>query len=104
MVPSLWGRSRAYRIRRSVVEPITQKDGLSNPFILSVSVDNSGGVWVGTKEGGVDFVRGRTATHVSPESGMPGYPVFSVLDDGHGMLWVSTTRGLLRVPVQQMHD
>ena len=93
-----------YRIRHSVVEPITQKDGLSNPFILSVSVDNSGGVWVGTKEGGVDFVRGRTATHVSPESGMPGYPVFSVLDDGHGMLWVSTTRGLLRVPVQQMHD
>jgi ligand-binding sensor domain-containing protein/signal transduction histidine kinase len=93
-----------YRIRESTVEQITQKDGLSNPFILSVSVDNSGGIWVGTKEGGIDFVRGRTAIHVPAESGIPSYPVFSVLDDGRDMLWISTTRGLVRVPTQQMHD
>lgn len=93
-----------YRIRDSVVESITQKNGLSNTFILSVSVDGSGGVWVGTKEGGVDFIRGQSAIHVAPESGIPAYPVFSVTDDGRGMFWMSTTRGLLRVPAQQMHD
>jgi signal transduction histidine kinase/ligand-binding sensor domain-containing protein len=93
-----------YRIRGSMVESITRKNGLSNPFILSVSVDRSGGVWVGTKEGGVDFIRGRNAIHLVPESGIPAYPVFSVTDDGRGMFWMGTTRGLLRVPSQQMRD
>jgi ligand-binding sensor domain-containing protein/signal transduction histidine kinase len=93
-----------YRIRDSVVESITQRTGLSNPFILSVSVDRAGGVWVGTKEGGVDFIQGLNAIHIAPESGIPAYPVFSVTDDGRGMLWMGTTRGLLRVPAQQMHD
>ena len=93
-----------YRIRDSVVESITHKTGLSNTFILSVSVDRAGGVWVGTKEGGVDFIRGLNAIHVTPESGIPAYPVFSVTDDGRGMFWMGTTRGLLRVPAQQMHE
>jgi ligand-binding sensor domain-containing protein/signal transduction histidine kinase len=93
-----------YRIRESAVQQITRKDGLSNSFILSVSVDNSGGIWVGTKEGGLDFVRGRTAIHILPESGIPPYPVFSVLDDGRDTLWISTTRGLVRVSAHQMHD
>jgi signal transduction histidine kinase len=93
-----------FRIRESIVEPITQKDGLSNLFILSVSIDNADGIWVGTKEGGLDFVQGKKVTHIPSESGVPDYPVFSVLDDGRGMLWISTTRGLVRVPAQQMSD
>lgn len=93
-----------YRIEDSKVLPITPKDGLSNTFILSVSSDRSGGAWVGTKEGGIDFVDGRKAIHLGEETGIPAYPVFSVVDDGRGNLWMSTTRGLLTVPRKQIEE
>lgn len=93
-----------FRLKNSVVEPITTKDGLSNDFILSVSTDTAGGMWVGAKGGGIDFIQGQKATHVPTSAGIPGFPIFAVQDDGHGMLWMSTTRGLLRVPLDQMHE
>jgi signal transduction histidine kinase/ligand-binding sensor domain-containing protein len=96
--------SGLYMLTGLTVHEITKEDGLSSPFILSTSTDSLGGVWVGTKAGGVDFIRGQRAIHIAPESGIPAYPVSSVLDDGSGMLWISTTRGLLRVPVKEMHD
>jgi signal transduction histidine kinase len=61
-------------------------------------------MWVGTKGGGIDFIRGNRAVHIPPDSGIPEIPVFSVLDDGKGTLWLSTTRGILRISVQQLHD
>jgi signal transduction histidine kinase/ligand-binding sensor domain-containing protein len=93
-----------FRLRDSVVQAITEKDGLSNSFVLSVSRDSMGSMWVGTKAGGLDLVRGRQVMHIPAEAGLHGFPVYSALDDGRGMLWLSTTRGLLRVPVQQLHD
>ena len=93
-----------YRVRDAKVEAITEQDGLSNTFILSVSADSQGGIWVGTKGGGIDLIRGHQALHVPPAAGIPAYPVSSVLDDGHGMLWMSTTRGLLRVPLGQLQE
>jgi signal transduction histidine kinase len=93
-----------FRLRDSTVEPITEKDGLSNNFILSVSIDSFGGVWVGTKAGGIDWVRGHQVIHASPNLGIPSYSVFSVLDDRRGQFWMSTNRGLLRVPSQDMYD
>ena len=94
--------SGLYVLKGSNVQAISRKDGLSNTFVLSVSVDSTGGVWVGTKAGGVDFIRGGSAVHLPPESGIPAYPVSSVLDDERGSLWLSTLRGLLRVPLDQM--
>jgi ligand-binding sensor domain-containing protein/signal transduction histidine kinase len=93
-----------YVLKDKIAEPITTQNGLSNTFVLSVSKDSLGGIWVGTKAGGVDFVAKNRAVHIPAESGIPAYPVYSVLDDRRGMLWLSTTRGLLRVPLQQMHE
>src|SRR5262245_12518556 len=84
-----------YRVKESGLEAITPKDGLSNTFILSVSRDRAGGIWVGTKGGGIDFLKGSTAVHLGRAAGIPEYPVFSVLEDNEGDLWLSTTRGLL---------
>ncbi len=96
--------SGLYILKDSIAQSITKEDGLSNSFVLSVSVDSAGGVWIGTKAGGVDFVRGAKAMHLPLESGIPPYPVFSVLDDERGSLWLSTTRGLLRVPIDEMQE
>jgi ligand-binding sensor domain-containing protein/signal transduction histidine kinase len=93
-----------YRLRDGALVPVTTADGLSNSFVLSVSRDSQGGIWVGTKSGGVDLIRGTKAVHIPPSAGVPAYSVFSVLDDGQGRLWMNTTRGLLRVPLQQLQE
>jgi len=91
-----------YRVKDAGLEAITTKDGLSNTFILSVSIDRNGGMWVGTKAGGVDFLKGSIAVHLGAKAGIPEYPVFSVLDDNEGVLWFSTSRGLLKAPRLQL--
>jgi len=63
-----------------------------------------GAIWVGTKGGGINLIRGNRAIHIPPSAGVPAYPVFSVLDDGRGMLWLNTTRGLLRVSREQLQE
>jgi ligand-binding sensor domain-containing protein/signal transduction histidine kinase len=91
-----------YRVRDAGLEAITSKDGLSNAFILSVSGDRAGGMWIGTKAGGVDFLKGSTAVHLGAAAGIPEYPVFAVLDDNEGELWLSTSRGLLKIQRKQL--
>jgi signal transduction histidine kinase len=88
-----------YRIGGERVQPVS---GLSHPYVLSISVDRSGNTWVGTKAGGLDLLRGVTAWHISSKDGIPEYPVFSLLDDGRGFDWMGTTRGVVRVPAQQL--
>jgi ligand-binding sensor domain-containing protein/signal transduction histidine kinase len=90
-----------FRIRNGDVQPI---NGLSAQYIHSIAVDEIGNIWVGTKAGGLDSIHGATASRVPTVRGMVDYPVFSVLDDRHGFLWLSTTRGLLRVPRMQLQE
>ncbi len=77
--------------------------GLSHPYVLSIAEDRAGNTWAGTKAGGVDLIEGVNARHIPTQNGPSEYPVFSVLDDGRGFIWMGTTRGLLRVSAQQLN-
>lgn len=90
-----------FRIRRGYVQAIT---GLTNQYIYSVSLDEQGAVWAGTKAGGLDSIHGTVSSHLPWVRGLLDYPVFSALDDHHGFLWLSTSRGLLRVPRSQLQE
>jgi hypothetical protein len=57
-------------------------EGLSHPYVLSISIDNARNVWVGTKGGGLDWLKGDHAFHLDTINGMVDYTIFSVLDDG----------------------
>jgi signal transduction histidine kinase/ligand-binding sensor domain-containing protein len=90
-----------YRIRGNEVLEI---EGLSHPYVLSVSGDNAGNVWVGTKGGGLDWLQGNHAHHLDTMSGMVKSTIFSVLDDGRGFLWAGTSHGIVRVERRQLEE
>jgi signal transduction histidine kinase len=90
-----------YRFDGRIVTAITRRDGLSNDWVLSISVDGAGAVWAGTKAGGLDRIVGRKAVRL-PARGMSALAVFSVIDDGHGGLWMGTPRGVLRAPRSEL--
>jgi signal transduction histidine kinase/ligand-binding sensor domain-containing protein len=79
-------------------------EGLSHPYVLSISIDNARNVWVGTKGGGLDWLKGDHPVHLDTTNGMVGYTIFSVLDDGQGFLWMATSRGIVRVQRQQLEE
>ena len=90
-----------YRVRGDEVRMV---EGLSHPYVLSISIDNARNVWVGTKGGGLDWLEGDHAFHLNTLNGMMGYTTFSVLDDGQGFLWMGTSRGIVRVQRQQLKE
>ncbi len=90
-----------YRVHGDEVRKV---DGVSHPYVLSISIDYDRNVWVGTKGGGLDWLKGDHALHLDTMNGMVDYTIFSVLDDGQGFLWMATSRGIVRVQRQQLEE
>jgi signal transduction histidine kinase/ligand-binding sensor domain-containing protein len=90
-----------YRVRGDEVRMV---EGLSHPYVLSISIDNARNVWVGTKGGGLDWLEGDHAFHLNTLNGMVDHTTFSVLDDGQGFLWMGTSRGIVRVQREQLEE
>ena len=90
-----------YRVRGDEVRLV---EGLSHPYVLSISIDNARNVWVGTKGGGLDWLKGGHAFHLNTLNSMVDYTITSVLDDGQGFLWMGTSRGIVRVQRQQLEE
>jgi signal transduction histidine kinase len=89
---------------RVLGDKVRMVEGLSHPYVLSISIDNARNVWVGTKGGGLDWLDGAHPVHLDTTNGMVDYTVFSVLDDGQGFLWMATSRGIVRVQRQQLEE
>jgi ligand-binding sensor domain-containing protein len=70
-------------------------EGLPDPYILSVFEDRRGTVWVGTQsEGLFRMVNGR---FVPGPRELARQPVFRMMEDADGTLWVGSARGLARI-------
>jgi signal transduction histidine kinase/ligand-binding sensor domain-containing protein len=89
---------------RVVGDKVRMVEGLSHPYVLSISIDNARNIWVGTKGGGLDWLKGDHPVHLDTTNGMVDHTVFSVLDDGQGFLWMATSRGIVRVQRQQLEE
>lgn len=83
---------------------LSDKNKLSNNSIISICAEGDSVLWLGTYGGGLqqlkinnqDVSKSYVSDRFTTETGLPSNSIFGVLDDNHGNLWLSTTKGLSR--------
>ncbi len=81
----------------------TTADGLSSDQIRSLYEDPDGVLWIGTFGGGVNAFRDGKFRSFTEENGLLSDNVADISDDGES-LWLSTTRGICRIPKRQLWE
>ena len=79
--------------------PLNPQDPGSGSITVSmVHQDRSGALWVAAYDDGLYRLNadGQVTRHYSQKDGLPSDSVFSILEDDHGLLWLSTNSGLSR--------
>jgi signal transduction histidine kinase/ligand-binding sensor domain-containing protein len=59
--------------------------------------DADGTLWIGTRGGGLRRLAGGALAQIDPRHGLPTGWIAHILEDDAGTLWMSSSRGLLRV-------
>jgi signal transduction histidine kinase/ligand-binding sensor domain-containing protein len=78
-------------------------DGLSSGQIRALYADPAGTLWIGTLDGGLDAFRNGRFVQYRARDGLLSDNINGITDDGES-LWLSTTRGICRIPRQQLMD
>jgi hypothetical protein len=60
---------------RVLGDDVRMVEGLSHPFVLSISIDDARNVWVGTKGGGLNWLKGDRAFHLGTINGIVDYTI-----------------------------
>jgi signal transduction histidine kinase len=92
-----------WRIEGNERRQYTTMDGLSSDQIRSIYPDAEGTVWIGTFGGGLNALRGGRFVHYMARDGLLSDNIGKVFDDGVS-LWLSTTRGICRIPKSQLAE
>jgi diguanylate cyclase (GGDEF)-like protein len=87
-----------------VTKTYTERDGLANLSLTSVYVDPDGTVWAGTMLGGLNRLKDGKITRYSIEQGLSDSTVGAIVKDSEGYLWLSGTRGIMRVGLNELND
>ena len=77
---------------------LDQGEQTYNPsYVFSLIVDDrDDSVWAGTWGGGVGHYDGKTWTNFTTNDGLAGNIVYSIAQDGNGIIWFGTNSGLSR--------
>jgi ligand-binding sensor domain-containing protein len=98
---SVWLADRArgvFRRRGNQYTLYSKKQGLPGEQVRALAEDSRGGVWIGTRDGGLACLReGDAVVSYSVEQGLPSDAVSAVHVDKDDVVWVATRRGLARV-------
>src|SRR5262249_36879188 len=92
-----------WRVQGNDVRLLPVAHGLSSDQIRSIFTDPSGDLWIGTFGGGLNLYHGGKFTAFTARDGLLSDNVASISSDGES-LWLSTTRGICRIAIQQLHD
>jgi signal transduction histidine kinase len=92
-----------YRIQGGEVRLFTTADGLSSDQIRSLYSDPDGNLWIGTFGGGLNLFHDGKFTAFGARDGLLSDNIASISSDGES-LWLSTTRGICRISIQQLRD
>jgi signal transduction histidine kinase/ligand-binding sensor domain-containing protein len=92
-----------WRVDGDEIRQFTTAQGLSSDQIRTLYQGTNGTLWIGTFGGGLTAVRNGKFSSFTEKDGLLSDNVADVADDGQA-LWLSTTRGICRVPKQQLFD
>ncbi|MEO5374160.1 MAG: regulator [Alphaproteobacteria bacterium] len=68
-----------------------------NPnYVISISIDDKGGVWAGTWGAGLSYYDGTAWKTYTMADGLPSNHIFMLRRTEDGLLWVGTNRGLVK--------
>lgn len=73
-----------------LVEHLTRTNGLGNDLVSSIITDQEGDTWIGTDGGGLELLRHRVLSMVSPPDHWQDRAVLSVAPGAPNGLWVGT--------------
>lgn len=75
-------------------ENISQKQGLANDNVSSITADKKGNIWISTLGGGISKIsfdnNVRSTKNYSSENGLPGDYIYCVFLDSENRLWIGT--------------
>jgi ligand-binding sensor domain-containing protein/AraC-like DNA-binding protein len=70
----------------------TIKEGLSNNFVISITQDPQGALWVGTVHG-LNRIRDNTVTVYTQIHGLTNDTIYDIYCDPDGVIWIGTNGG-----------
>lgn len=73
------------------------KNSLVNNYVNGLFQDHQQNFWFSTEGGLSRYDKNGKITNYTMESGLPDNQVFKVLEDGEHFLWISTSKGLVRM-------
>lgn len=79
-------------VNESLLLPPTSK-----LWIEDLCEDSAGHLWAATNGAGVVRIRGESASHFREADGLPSDQIRCLLADRHGVVWIGTQRGLVRM-------
>ncbi len=85
-----------FRLNGEVLSKLSEKNGLSNNTVLSISADREGSLWVGTAYGGLNCLQDGKVRVIGMKEGLSDDVVFVINQDRKGFIWIGTNNGLNR--------
>ncbi len=75
----------------------------SPAWILTMSLDSLGGLWVATMGAGLMVVRGDSVKRITSNEGLPEEFIYTALPDDMGSLWFSSNNGVYRARTDELY-
>lgn len=83
------------RLEQEVWQPVTIGRFHGSSFqTISLFIDSTNSLWVGTVSKGIYRIRGRTVEHYDTSDGLSGDDVLDIFEDEEHNLWVATSAGI----------
>jgi ligand-binding sensor domain-containing protein/AraC-like DNA-binding protein len=74
----------------------TTREGLSSNMAYGILEDSKGGLWVGTRGGGLNWVTPKEVRRFNESNGLPSNLIGGLHEDSMGNIWICTAEGLVK--------
>ncbi len=92
------------RVDEALPKALFVTNGLSSQSIRALYRDPEGTLWIGTAGGGLGRWRGGQLHNFTAQDGLGVTTVSQILEDDWGCLWLGSSRGICRLPKNELEE